>query len=94
MDSPVVPVGNKILILPLTKTEEKSAGGLDLINSTLAEGEVAAVSPIWESVYKAGDVILYPEKKGVSHVFGGKPYLFLDADPNLGEIYAIKSKAK
>ena len=89
MNNFVIPVGNKILVKQLKGKEEKSSGGLTLVNSSLVEAEVVSVSQAWINVFKKGDKILYPEKKGVAHIFGGEPYLFLDADPNLGEVYAI-----
>jgi co-chaperonin GroES (HSP10) len=89
---PIIPVGNKILIEELSKEEEKSEGGIDLVNSALSEGRVVAVSSQLNGVYNVGDIVLFPAKKGTEEPFMGKLYKWLDAEPSFGEIWGIRNK--
>ena len=91
---PVTPVGSKVIVYPLPKKEEELASGIIVAasaNAELLEGEVVAVSPKLNGLYSIGDVILYAARKGVGQVFNGKPYLWLDAETHLGEIWGIKT---
>lgn len=75
----IKPVGNKIIVFPLEKKEEK-LGGIVIpgtANADLMEGEVLEVSDEISNKCKIGDVVLYPSKCGVGTVFNGKPSLWL-----------------
>lgn len=89
---PITPVGTKLIIEQLDKEEETSTGGLYMANSSLSKGRVVAVAKPISDVYKVGDIILYPTKKGVEEPIAGKAYKWLDAEPNLGEIWGIETK--
>jgi len=95
----VLPVGNKIIVHPLPKKEEQLASGILVaasVNAELLEGEIVAVSPQvandWDgsSLYKVGDIVLYNARKGVGQILNGQPYLWLDTQPHLEEIWGIK----
>lgn len=88
---PIIPVGTKLIVEPLDKEEEKSEGGLTLINSNLSEGKVVAVSDQIKDFYKEGDIVLYPSKKGVVEPVNGKIYHWLDSNVNLEEIWGLKA---
>lgn len=90
MSFPIIPVGTKLIIEPIVKEDEKSSGGLTLVNSTLSEGRVVARSIQLEGLYEANDIILYPTKKGIDEPYGGKLYKWLDAEPTKEEIYGKK----
>jgi chaperonin GroES len=89
--SSIKPVGNKILVLPIEKKEEVIGAIIipGTVNAQLQEGEVVAVSDQVKDLYKKGDIVLYAEKKGVAQLIKNKPHLWLDTEPNLGEIYGI-----
>ena len=96
---PVLPVGNKIIVFPLPKKEEQLASGIleaASVNAELSEGEIVAVSPQvakdseGNNLYKIGDVVLFNSRKGVGQIIEGKPYLWLDTQPHLEEIWGIK----
>lgn len=87
---PIIPVGMKLLIEMIDKPEEKSESGLTLVNSILAEGRVVAISSHLKGLYEVGDIVLYPDKKGMEEPVGGKVYKWLDATPEKEEIYGIK----
>lgn len=91
MSLPVIPVGNKLLVEPLPKKEEKINNIViaESVNANLLEGKVAAVSKQIKDLYKVGDVVLYVEGKGVGQPIAGKYYVWLDADVNKEEIYGI-----
>lgn len=92
MSFPIIPVGTKLLIEPIEKPEEVSGGGIALVNSTLSEGKVVAVSSGLSGLYNIGDTVLYPTKKGIEEPFQGTVYRWLDAAPQKEEIYGIRTK--
>ena len=89
----VQPVGNKIIVYPLPKKEEELASGIVVatsVNAELLEGEIVAVFPqIQSDLYKVGDVVLYNARKGVGQFMNGKPYLWLDTQTHLEEVWGI-----
>lgn len=87
---PITPVGTKLIIEPLLKEDEKSSGGLTLVNSTLSEGKVVAVSAQLNGLYKVDDIVLYPSKKGIEEPYNGKIFKWLDAETTKEEIYGIR----
>ena len=90
---PVKPVGTKILVFILPKTEEQLDSGIiipDSANADLREGLVVEVSDTVSEVYSIGDTVLYPYGKGTGQVFDGKAYLWLNTEPHMEEIWGIK----
>jgi len=88
----ILPVGTKLIVLPLPREDEQLESGIFIpgtANANLMRGEVIAVSNEISNLYKKGDVILYPEKKGVGFIQDNKAYLWLDAETNLSEIWGI-----
>lgn len=91
---PVKPVGTKIIVSPLPKKEETLASGIVVaasVNAELLEGEVVEVSEDVSSLYKIGDIVLYAARKGVGQIFDSKPYLWLNTNPVLEEVWGIKT---
>lgn len=87
---PVEPVGNKIIVLPLEKKEEKMDSGIiipESANAELREAEVVAVSVEVAHLFEVGETVLYPLRKGVGQVINNKGYLWLDCDVNRDEIW-------
>lgn len=91
---PVQPVGHKIIVYPLPKKEEELASGIVVattVNAELLEGEIVAVSPqIDANLYRVGDVVLYNARKGVGQFMNGKPYLWLDTQTHLEEVWGVR----
>lgn len=89
MNFPIQPVGTKLIVEPLPKKEEKinSIVIAENANAELREGKVIAVSKAISKLYNVGDIILYPERKGVGQPINGKFYLWLDSDINKEEVW-------
>lgn len=88
----ITPVGRKILVRPIPKKEEKLDSGIILPENAMAdlrEAEVVVVSKEIEHLYKPGDIILKPEKKGVGQMVNGEIYLWVDTRPELEEVWGI-----
>jgi len=91
----IKPQGLKLIVKVLKKEEEESEGGIviaETVNAELSEGEVIAVSEQLKGVIEIGDKVLYPSKRGVGQYIDKQPYLWLDAEPSLGEVWAIVSR--
>lgn len=92
---PVKPIGTKIIVSQIPKKEEKLASGIVIsasANAELLEGEVVEVSEDVASLFCIGDVVLYAARKGVGQIFDGKPYLWLNTNPVLEEVWGIKKQ--
>lgn len=88
----IQPVGRKILVLPLSKKEETLPSGIVMPEAAFAdlrEAKVVAVSPEVAHLYKPGDIILKPEKKGVAQLLNGEIHLWVDTRPELEEVWGI-----
>jgi chaperonin GroES len=94
------PLGNRVLIKPLTE-EGTSAGGIvlpDTAKKKPLEGEVIAVGEgerlesgkVVPLPVKVGDIVVYPEFGGTEVRVGQEEYLIVDAD----SILAIKTGPK
>lgn len=88
-----VPYGNKLIVEPLEKKEEALDSGIIMAataNAELMEAKVVAVSQSIKALFSPGDTVLYPSRKGVGQMFGGKAYLWLDATVEKEEIWGVK----
>lgn len=86
------PVGRKILVLPLPKKEETLPSGIVMPENAFAdlrEAKVVAVSSEVAHLYKEGDIILKPEKKGVAQLLNGEVHLWVDTRPELEEVWGV-----
>ncbi len=88
----IYPVGQKVLVSPLPKREEKIGSVLisATANAELAEGLVIDAAPRYKELYQKGDMVLYVAKSGVGVIHHGKPALILDGgnDNNQGDIFS------
>lgn len=94
---PLEPFGNKLIVEPLEKKEEKLDNGIIApasVNAELREGKVIAVSKTISNLVNPGDIILYPERKGIGQVVEGKYYVWLDATKEKEELWGIVSQPK
>ena len=87
----IIPVGQKILVLPIEAKETKTAGGIVIPESVgvadLREAVVVEVSPDLAHKYTEGDHILYPSKAGLGQEYKGQLHLWLREEIN--EIWGI-----
>lgn len=84
------PQGALILCSPLKKEKFITDSDLELVDNELAWGEVVEFSPLFEGVYKKGDIILYPKDSGISQSYNKKPHLFLNGKGHPeGMVWAI-----
>ena len=87
----IIPVGQKILVLPIEAKETKTAGGIVIPESVgvadLREAVVVEVSPDLAHKYTEGDHVLYPSKAGLGQEYNGKLHLWLREE--IGEIWGI-----
>jgi len=74
----IKPLGNRILVLPVKKENYITETKIELVDNTLATAEVIEFAPMFENVYKKGDIILYPKDAGNSQTYNGKTHLWLD----------------
>lgn len=89
----IQPVGDKVLVFPLPKVEEKLDSGIiqaASVNAELSEGKVVAVSSELSKFYKVDDIVLFPAKSGVGQILEGKAHLWIRND----EIWGVKNKAE
>lgn len=86
----LIPQGTKILVLPIATENKKSAGGIELVNTDLEEGEVVAIPKDLSDVYKKGDTVLFSKNVGVSQVYDHKPHIWIDGKgAPQGDVWAI-----
>lgn len=88
----IVPVGRKILVLPLNHVEQKLPSGLIMPASAMAdltEAKIVSVSKEIEHLYKIGDMVLLPSKKGIGQMVNGVLHLWIDTMPEKEEIWGI-----
>lgn len=87
----IIPVGDKILVLPIEAKETKTSGGIVIPESVgvadLREAVVVEVSPDLAHKYTEGDHVLYPSKAGLGQEYKGKLHLWLRE--GIGEIWGI-----
>ena len=88
MSFPIKPIGNKLLVKPLIRKDEKVNSIVipGVANSELSRASVAAISQDLEKVYSISDTILYPSKAGVGQLISGEPHIWLRGD----EIWGIE----
>lgn len=90
----VVPMGNKLIVLPDADRDTTSGGGIiisSVIRSQLQEGTVIKVSSEVAELVSPGDRILFPRNAGVEREYNGVTYKFING-PTLkeqGDIWAI-----
>ncbi len=92
---PIKPVGNKLIAIPLPK-KESTVGSIvvaESVNAELSQAKIVSVSEQISNVYKVGDVVLYPSRKGIAQIIEGKQYIWLDADVFKEEIWGIDELA-
>jgi len=78
MSFPLQPQGDRLLVSPFKRKEEK-LGSLHIpatANADLDTGEIIAVSPDLLG-YNVGDIICFPAKTGVGQLIAGTPCLWL-----------------
>ena len=88
----IKPVGQKLLVKPLPKQEEKF-GSLVIpgtANAELEEAEIIEVSTDIESIFKKGEHILYASSAGVSQMIDKITYKWLIPD----QVWAIVEGAQ
>lgn len=87
----IIPVGQKVLVLPIEAKETKTSGGIVIPESVgvadLREAVVVEVSPDLAHKYTEGDHVLYPSKSGLGQEYNGKLHLWLREEIN--EIWGI-----
>jgi co-chaperonin GroES (HSP10) len=92
----IQPTGQKLIVLPLEKKEEKvdSLYIPETANASLSEGVVVEVGDAVSGLYKKGDKIIFPSGAGVGMMYEGKPHLWLDGGDSktLSQVWGIIGK--
>ena len=93
----IQPVGQKLLVSPLKKVEEKLDSNIviaETVNADLTEGIVEEIGDAVQHLYKKGDKVLFPTGAGQGQFLNGKHYLWLDGgdDKTLSNIWGIVVK--
>lgn len=87
MSFPIQPQGDRMIVRPLKRKEEK-LNGLIIPETANAELEVGEVLVVSQEVYqhiKAGDIVTYPTKGGVGQLINGEPCIWLQ----MGVIWGV-----
>lgn len=88
----VQPIGNKLIVLPLERKEEK----IDSIvipgtaNADLLDGKVIEAAKEFEHLVKVGDTVVFSANTGVGQFYNGKPCVWLRID----EIWGVHETTK
>jgi hypothetical protein len=84
------PVGTKLLVHQLENQNYVTEGNIELIDSVMARAEVIEVSDDLSSIYKPGDIVLFPEKIGSLQMYNGKKCLWINGEgyPK-GDVWAV-----
>jgi len=91
----IKPQGLKLIVKVLPKKEEKFDSGIvmpETANADLREAEIVAVGEGLVGKVNEGDIVLYPNGKGVIQRIDGEWYLWLDATPELEQVWGVVSK--
>ena len=91
----IKPQGLKLIVKVLEKKEAVMESGLIEVataNADLREAEVVAIGEGLVGKINEGDIILYPNGRGVIQRIDGEWYLWLDAEPGLEQVWGVISK--
>lgn len=82
MSKKVQPIGNKLIVLPLERKEEKIDSIIipETANADLIEGKVIEAAKEFEHLLKPGDVVVFSKGSGVGQFYNGKPHIWLRVD--------------
>ena len=84
------PVGTKLLVSPVESKNYVTETNIELIETELARAEVVEVSEELSSIYKVGDIVMFPDKMGSLQIYNGKKCLWLNGSGfPVGDIWAI-----
>lgn len=88
MSFPIQPEGNRLIVNPMRKKEEKLKSLVipETANAELSVGEVIVASA--DTKYKPTEIVTFPAKAGLGQFINGNPCLWLSAD----EIWGVWSK--
>jgi len=98
MSKRIQPMGTKLIVLPLNETmNQLSEGGIEMVNLILEKGKVVEVGTELKDVYKEGDIVIYPEKRGTAQPYQKKNMIWLDGKPfssfnACGDIYGVEKE--
>jgi len=73
-----IPQGTKLLVEQIETKNFVTQGNIEVVNLTLAYGEVIEVPEIFKGVYEKGDVVAFPQNTGYSQTYNGKSCLWID----------------
>ena len=84
------PIGNRVLIKPLQKNEDKSQGGIHIPEPSQRKGqvgEVVGVGAKCKSKLAVGDVVIITHHRGHEVEFAGEKYELLREDDVYGTLH-------
>src|SRR4026207_1819833 len=90
MNIPVVPISDKLIVLPISKQDVTLGSGLIVGESDLEKGEVVLVSKELSEIIKPGDIAYFPEKKPIGIMLNGTPHLWM----SISDIWGIEVNEK
>lgn len=90
----IQPIGTKLLVKKLAAKEYEKEGVIipENAGSNLSEGEVVIVSNEISHIFKEGDIVLFPAKKGAYEPRLEGEHIWLDARDGLDEVWGIVQK--
>lgn len=87
----IEPIGVQLIVLPKPKAhEEVSGSNIVMVNVELEEGEIVEVSSYLKDIYKKGDTVIFPKKRGIPIPYKGSLHFFMNGNEYpQGDILAI-----
>lgn len=80
MKKKLKPQGRLILVLPSKEKNHITDSNIEIVQSELSEGVIIDYSEEFEGIYKKQQEIIFPEKRGTSIFYNGKPHIYLNGD--------------
>lgn len=89
------PCGNRILVMPMSKETYVTEKNIELVDNELEWGEVVEFAPMFDDIYKKGDIVMYPKGAGISQAYNKKPHTWLNGNgATSGDIWGMVTKDK
>jgi len=74
----IKPIGANLLVLPLPQESHQTESKVIIIDNKLSKAKVMEVSDEYSTIYKKGDVVIYPESAGISQYYKQQNCLWLN----------------
>lgn len=94
----IQPLGSKLLVLPIEVQQEnfKTEAGIEIVENEIERATVVEVGTDVKNVFKKGQIVIMPPKRGVTKIYNGKQHFLIDGLPHNqgGDVYGIEIEEK